>query len=241
MAKQGDDWNWHLAPRWRFRESLYRALSMPRSGSRWLAEPHRCSDTERWSRVWVHSHPEHQLQVRFRLLTARQQTIHRTHCRYPRILQNSSDPFRQGGLSRPRKQQATRKALTIPRKRCPVKVIFEVDGRYSSALDGVHFSISETVEFSDGGFAVSSDGRGWTVFLSGASPDVFFAQATRDSIIKGLRNCLLPDDAEETGEEIDWIPLVSELRKTGESIGKADLDSLPVSFVVSDRLSNLLG
>src|SRR5919202_6059849 len=67
---------------------------------------------------------------------------------------------------------------------------------------GLHFRIEEFATLSDGRRLVLTDDRGWgSSGPRGGGPDDLWAYETVEAIESTVRNVVLPDDAEETGEE----------------------------------------
>jgi hypothetical protein len=60
-------------------------------------------------------------------------------------------------------------------------------------------------------------------------------------LIRDVYNTVLPDDAEETGEEHEWQRFEQRLREAGVAVTLDELRTLPYRVVLSDRLRSRLG
>ncbi|NEK59301.1 hypothetical protein GCU56_15660 [Geodermatophilus sabuli] len=97
---------------------------------------------------------------------------------------------------------------------------------------GIHFRVEE--------FAVLADGRrirlhGERGFGLSAGADPWRFQ-TLESLARDVRTTVLPDDAEDTGEDHPWEWLVELLRARGVEASPDELRALPYDVEFSDRL-----
>lgn len=98
----------------------------------------------------------------------------------------------------------------------------------------VSFAVVERATLSDGRTITLTDDRGWGT--SGPSADDPWAGLTADGIEQDVRNVVLPDDAEDTGDEHPWAWFASILRGHGVTTTADELRRLPYDVVLSDRL-----
>jgi hypothetical protein len=99
---------------------------------------------------------------------------------------------------------------------------------------GTSFRVREFALLSDGREVTLLDDRGWTTS----------AQLDRMSIawvVRDIYNTVLPDDAEETGEEHEWQHFEQRLREAGVAVTLDQLRALPYRVILSDRLRSQLG
>jgi hypothetical protein len=102
---------------------------------------------------------------------------------------------------------------------------------------GLHFRIEEFATLSDGHRLVLTDDRDWgSSGPRGGGPDDLWAYETVETIESTVRNVVLPDDAEETGEEHPWTWLAERTRALGVETTPEELRQLPYDVVLSDRL-----
>ncbi len=102
---------------------------------------------------------------------------------------------------------------------------------------GLHFHVEEFATLSDGRRLVLSNDRGWGQSMSGGrGPDDMWAYETVEDIERTALNVVLPDDAEETGEEHPWELLAERIRAFGIETTSEDLRHLPYDVVLSQRL-----
>ncbi|HEY4464461.1 MAG TPA: hypothetical protein VGN41_17475 [Streptosporangiaceae bacterium] len=60
-------------------------------------------------------------------------------------------------------------------------------------------------------------------------------------VVRDVYNVVLPDNAEETGEEHEWQRFVQRLREAGVAVTPDELRALPYRVILSDRLRTRLG
>ena len=81
------------------------------------------------------------------------------------------------------------------------------------------------------------DDRGWgSSGPRGGGPDDLWAYETFEAIESTVRNVVLPDDAEETGEEHPGRWLAERIRALSVETTPEELRQLPYDVVLSDRL-----
>ena len=106
---------------------------------------------------------------------------------------------------------------------------------------GLHFRVEEFATLSDGRRLVLTDDRGWgSSGPRGVGRDGLWAYETVETIESTVRNVVLPDDAEETGEEHPWTWLAERIRALGVETTPEELRQLPYDVVLSDRLRTRL-
>lgn len=79
--------------------------------------------------------------------------------------------------------------------------------------------------------------RGWS-----GSPD-FFDQDLDAEIVEmkqNARHCLLPANAEETGEEQDWWMIQQKLKRYGVNVSIEELREAPVMIEIEERLIQMI-
>jgi hypothetical protein len=99
---------------------------------------------------------------------------------------------------------------------------------------GTSFKVREFALLSDGREVSLLDGRGW-----GTSAQ--WDRLLITDLVRGVYNAVLPDDAEETGEEHEWQHFERRLREAGVVATLDELRSLPYLVILSDRLRSRLG
>ncbi|CAN5173903.1 hypothetical protein BH20ACT24_BH20ACT24_01830 [soil metagenome] len=79
---------------------------------------------------------------------------------------------------------------------------------------------------SDGREVTLLDDRGWTTSapLGGIS---------LTHVVRDVYNVVLPDDAEETGEEHEWQRFEQRLREAGVAVTRDELRALPYRIILS--------
>jgi hypothetical protein len=86
-----------------------------------------------------------------------------------------------------------------------------------------------------------TDDRGWSSRRSGggavADP---WVGLTVEAVESSVRNVVLPDDAEETGESYAWTRLVDRLQALGVETTPENLGRLPYDVILSRRLQTRL-
>jgi hypothetical protein len=107
---------------------------------------------------------------------------------------------------------------------------------------GTSFSVREFAQLSDGGEVTLLDDRGWTTSapLRG-TVDGREVRMPVSHVVRNVYNVVLPDDAEETGEEHEWQRFEERLREAGVAATPDELRALPYRVILSDRLRSLLG
>lgn len=96
------------------------------------------------------------------------------------------------------------------------------------------FKVREYALLSDGREVTLLDDRGWGTNEPLAGMSVAH-------IVGNLHMAVLPDDAEETGEEHEWGHFVDRLREAGVAVTVDELRLVPYDIILSDRLRAVLG
>lgn len=99
---------------------------------------------------------------------------------------------------------------------------------------GTSFRVREFALLSDGREVTLLDDRGWST--SARLDRIPITQLVRD-----VYNTVLPDDAEETGEEHEWQRFEQRLREAGVAVTIDGPRGLPYRVILSDRLRSRLG
>ncbi len=91
---------------------------------------------------------------------------------------------------------------------------------------GTSCKVREFALLSDGREITLLDDRGWTTSaqLGGIS---------LTHVVRNVYNVVLPDDAEETGEEHEWQRFEQRLREAGVAVTPDELRALPHRVIVS--------
>ncbi|SDX52478.1 hypothetical protein SAMN05660209_00596 [Geodermatophilus africanus] len=101
------------------------------------------------------------------------------------------------------------------------------------------FGVTEFADLADGRRLVLRADRGFTSRLHGPGADESGA-AWRHETLAGLAAdvlaTVLPDDAEETGEDHPWRELAGLLRARGVAVSTAELRRVPYVVELSDRV-----
>ena len=97
---------------------------------------------------------------------------------------------------------------------------------------GVHFSVAEYAVLADGRRLRLHADRGFTLG-GGADP---WQGLTAGSLVSDVLATVLPDDAEETGEDHPWAELAELLRAHGVEASVDDLRGLPYDVGFTRRL-----
>lgn len=97
---------------------------------------------------------------------------------------------------------------------------------------GISFRVAEFAVLADGRRIQLHDDRGFTV-SAGADGWRFL---TLQSLEADVRNTVLPDDAEETGDDHPWAWLAALLREQGVDTSAEQLRTLPYGVEFSPRL-----
>jgi hypothetical protein len=107
-------------------------------------------------------------------------------------------------------------------------------GEDSGGSAGTSFKVREFALLSDGREVTLLDDRGW-------STSARLDQIPITQVIRDVYNTVLPDDAEETGEEHEWQRFEQRLREAGVAVTLDELRALPYRVILSDRLRSRLG
>jgi hypothetical protein len=102
--------------------------------------------------------------------------------------------------------------------------------------------VCEFALLSDGREVTLLDDRGWTTSASlQGIVDGRKGWPPVTQVLRNVYNVVLPDDAEETGEEHEWQRFVQRLGEAGVAVPPDELRALPYRVILSDRLQSLLG
>lgn len=104
----------------------------------------------------------------------------------------------------------------------------------SSGGAGTSFKVREFALLSDGREVTLLDDRGWTT----SAP---LARVSVTHVVSSTYTTVLPDNAEETGEEHEWQRFAQRLREAGVAVTPDELRALPYRVNLSDRLRSRLG
>jgi hypothetical protein len=107
-------------------------------------------------------------------------------------------------------------------------------GEDSGGGAGTHFKVREFALLSDGREVTLLDDRGWGT--SARLDQILITDFVRD-----VATTVLPDDAEETGEEHEWQRFEQRLLEAGVAVTLNELRALPYRVILSDRLRSGLG
>ncbi len=99
---------------------------------------------------------------------------------------------------------------------------------------GTSCKVHEFALLSDGREVTLLDDRGWTT----SAP---LGEISVTHVVRNVYNVVLPDNAEETGEEHEWQWFVQRLREAGVTVTPDELRALPYRVILSDRLRSRLG
>lgn len=99
---------------------------------------------------------------------------------------------------------------------------------------GTSCRVREFALLSDGREVTLLNDRGWT---SSAS----LGEISVTHVVRNVYNVVLPDNAEETGEDHEWQRFVQQLREAGVAVTPDELRALPYRVILSDRLRSRLG
>lgn len=91
---------------------------------------------------------------------------------------------------------------------------------------GTSCKVCEFALLSDGREVTLLDDRGWTT--SAQLGELLLAH-----VVRNVYNVVLPDDAEETGEEHEWRHFEQRLREAGVAVSRDDLRALPYRVFLS--------
>ena len=102
---------------------------------------------------------------------------------------------------------------------------------------GLAFVVDEFARTSDGRRLTLLDRRGFASALNGRrSVEENWATETAQGLTAGVLTTVLPDDAEDTGDEHRWAELAAALVDRGIDATEAALRTLPYEVVLSDRV-----
>ena len=110
----------------------------------------------------------------------------------------------------------------------------EVDAEVAAFARSLHVDVTEVAVLSDGREVVLLDDRGWS--SSGPSPEEQWARLDVAAVEQDVRNVVLPDDAEVSGEEHEWQVFADALARAGVAADVAALREVPYAIVLSERL-----
>lgn len=114
-------------------------------------------------------------------------------------------------------------------------------GAWCDYVTAEQFRVEEFATLSDGRRLTLSDDRGWSSQARGlAADDDPWAHLTVEEIEANVRNVVLPDDAEETGDEHPWACLTERLGALGVETTAEQLRRLPYEVILSERLRQRL-
>jgi hypothetical protein len=85
--------------------------------------------------------------------------------------------------------------------------------------------VREFALLSDGGEVTLLDDRGWTT----TAP---LGEISLSHVVRNVYNCVLPDDAEETGETHEWQRFGQRLREAGVAVTPDELPALPYRVIL---------
>jgi hypothetical protein len=91
---------------------------------------------------------------------------------------------------------------------------------------GTTCTVQEFALLSDGREVPLLEGRGWTTSAQ-------LSIISLSHVVRDVYNVVLPDDAEETGEEHEWERFEERLREAGVAITSAELRALPYRVILS--------
>ena len=112
---------------------------------------------------------------------------------------------------------------------------------YTGSSGGTSFKVREFALLSDGREVTLLDDRGWTTsWTLGGTPGEQRAQLSVAQVERNIYNVVLPDNAEETGEEHEWQLFAQRLREAGVAVTADELRGVPYRVILSDRLWSLL-
>ena len=94
----------------------------------------------------------------------------------------------------------------------------------------LHFRVEEFATLSDGRRLTLTDDRGWS------SRGARWADLTVEAVETDVRNVVLPDDAEQTGDEHPWAGLTERLGAHDVETTPDELRRLPYDVILSQRL-----
>lgn len=112
----------------------------------------------------------------------------------------------------------------------------------AAAGTGTSFVVREFALLSDGREIALLDDRGWTTSAPlGGTVSGPEARMLVSQVVRNIYNVVLPDDAEETGEEHEWQRFTQRLGEAGIAVTSDELRALPYHVTLSARLRSHLG
>jgi len=112
----------------------------------------------------------------------------------------------------------------------------------SASSDQASFRVSEYAVLQDGSEIVLHAERGYTARAHGGDDADIWRHMTAEDIERDVLTVVLPDDAEETGEDHPWDWLVDLLARAGVMTSAEDLRAVPYEVrlgpAVLSRLKN---
>ena len=107
---------------------------------------------------------------------------------------------------------------------------------------GTSFVVREFALLSDGREIALLDDRGWTTSAPlGGTVSGEEARMPVRQVVRNIYNVVLPDDAEETGQEHEWQRFAQRLGEAGIAVTSDELRALPYRVILSARLRSQLG
>src|ERR1700744_3668519 len=109
----------------------------------------------------------------------------------------------------------------------------------ASGVPWTSFKVREFALLSDGREVTLLDDRGWTTTepLVGTGEN---ARMPLTHVMGNLSMAVLPDDAEQTGDDHEWQRFAERLSDAGVAVTPAELRVLPYQITLSDRLRSVL-
>ena len=95
-----------------------------------------------------------------------------------------------------------------------------------SSGGGTSCKVREFALLSDGREVTLLDDRGWT----SSAP---LGEISLTHVVRNVYTVVLPDDAEETGEEHEWQSFEQRLREAGVAVTRDELRALPYRVILS--------
>jgi hypothetical protein len=106
---------------------------------------------------------------------------------------------------------------------------------------GTSFTVREFAMLSDLREVTLLEDRGWTTSAPlGGSADGPQGRMSITHVVRNVYNVVLPDNAEETGEQHEWQRFAQRLREAGVRVAPDELRTLPYRVILSDRLRSRL-
>jgi len=95
-----------------------------------------------------------------------------------------------------------------------------------SPSGGTRCKVREFALLSDGHEVTLLDDRGWTTSAR-------LGEISLTHVVRNVYTVVLPDDAEETGEEHEWQRFEQRLREAGVAVTRDELRALPYRIILS--------